>query len=477
MNEQILDPDLGWILLALLSGIWVFLGWFWGRRAKSLSGFMLAGRNVGLALGTATAVATWITSNTTMVAPEQALRLGIWGMLGYSTASLGLLLFAPMARRIRALMPQGFTSAEFVRLRYGRPAWCVFLVISLAYALTWLVSMGKAGGVLLNALSGIPYEYGMTVILTVCVLYTLMGGLFAVIGTDFIQSWLILVGLVVVAVAVLVHAPVEEVHRELTVRRPGLLMVLMPAGIIAFFNTMLFGLGEIFHSNVWWSRAFAMREGVGAKAYSLAAIVWLPVPVVAGFLGIAAPALDLNIPSPDMAGPIVAATLLGQVGAVAVFVLIFCSLASSIDSLLAATADLVTNDLFGGWLMKGADDATLRRIGVGVILSLGGVAWLACYLSPETLLEVLYRAGPLVGSAIWPILLGLYSRRMQSGTAIAAMVAGSTVGLLSYELAGWFTGAIVGTGVSFLVSVIGHQTVSAEPFDWRRLAEHRPEAS
>jgi urea-proton symporter len=80
---------------------------------------MLAGRNVGLALGTATAVATWVTSNTTMLAPQFALQMGIWGMLAYSTASIGLFLFAPMARRIRELMPEGYTSAEFVRLRYG----------------------------------------------------------------------------------------------------------------------------------------------------------------------------------------------------------------------------------------------------------------------------------------------------------------------------------------------------------------------
>ena len=54
-----------------------------------------------------------------MLAPQFALQMGIWGMLAYSTASIGLFLFAPMARRIRELMPEGYTSAEFVRLRYG----------------------------------------------------------------------------------------------------------------------------------------------------------------------------------------------------------------------------------------------------------------------------------------------------------------------------------------------------------------------
>jgi len=472
LTNSLLEPSVGWGLLGLLSVLWIFLGWFWGRRAKSLEGYMLAGRNVGLALGTATAVATWITSNTTMLAPQFALQLGVWGMVGYSTAALGLFLFAPMARRIRALMPSGFTSAEFVRLRYGRAAWGVFLVISFFYALTWLVSMAMAGGKLLQALSGIPYEYGMTVILVVCVAYTLMGGLFAVIGTDFIQSWLILIGLVVVAISVLSNVDVSEVHTQLAERRPGLVSVLMPAAIMAFFNNMLFGLGEVFHSNVWWSRAFAMREGVGPRAYALAALIWLPVPVVAGFLGLAAPALDINVISPDMAGPVVAGTLLGQTGAVVVFLLVFCSLASSIDSLLAATTDLLTNDVVGSWLWPSASDVDLRRVSSAVVLILGLLTWIVCLPNVGTLATVLFFAGPLVGSAIWPVLFGLYTERMSGAAATAALTAGSLVGLAAYQWIGWYTGAIVATGTSLAVCA-SMMALRPGTFDWKDLARHR----
>ena len=88
-----------------------------------------------------------------------------------------------------------------------------------------------------------------------------------------------------------------------------------------------------------------MREGVGPKAYALGGILWLPIPIVAGFLGLAAPALGIGISQPDTVGPLVAATLLGTGGALLVFVIVFCSLASSIDSLLAATADLIVNDI------------------------------------------------------------------------------------------------------------------------------------
>ncbi|HDP88468.1 MAG TPA: urea transporter, partial [Thioalkalivibrio sp.] len=119
VNSAILTPGTGWLILALFSVLWVWLGWFLGRKAKGLEGYMLAGRRVGLALGTATAMATWVTSNTTMVAPQLAFQMGVWGMFGYSLGSVGLILFAPLARRIKQLMPNGFTSGDFIRLRYG----------------------------------------------------------------------------------------------------------------------------------------------------------------------------------------------------------------------------------------------------------------------------------------------------------------------------------------------------------------------
>ena len=84
VNSAVLDPGIGWLILAIFSMIWIWLGWFLGRASVGLEGYMLAGRKVGLALGTATAMATWVTSNTTMTAPQFALQMGIWGMLGYS---------------------------------------------------------------------------------------------------------------------------------------------------------------------------------------------------------------------------------------------------------------------------------------------------------------------------------------------------------------------------------------------------------
>lgn len=468
VNSAILDADIGWSILAAFSVVWIALGWFWGRKAEALDEFMLAGRRVGLALGTATAMATWVTSNTTMAAPQLALQLGIWGMLGYSLGSVGLMMFAPLAARIKNLMPAGFTSGDFIRLRYGKLTWRVFLIISLFYAIGWLISLGMAGGILIHALTGIPYQLGSTVILVICVAYTVLGGLRAVIGTDFIQTLLILIGIVILAALVIANVGFERMHDEVLAQQPELLNLLMPAALMFLFNNLLFGVGEIFHSNVWWSRAFAFRHGVGFRAYLTAGIFWLPIPIVAGFVALASPALNLNIPAADMVGPMVAAKVFGVGGAILVFIVVFSALASSLDSLLAATGDLVLTDIYRNHFRPHASKAELRRAARWVIVGLGVVTWLLCMPRLTTLASLLHFTGAFVASTIWPIVAGLYWRRASAHGATVAMVLGTAAGLWGYFTIGFYVAALLSAFVSMLV-ILFSTWWRPDAFDWALL--------
>ncbi len=470
VGDAVLDARLGWAILAGFSLLWVALGWYWGRHAADLDAYAFAGRRVGLALGTATAMATWVTSNTTMAAPQVALQMGAWGMFGYSLGAVGLLLFAPLARRIRALMPHGYTSGDFIRLRYGTLAWRVFLAISLFYSLGWLVSMGMAGGILIHALTGIPYHYGMTVILLICVGYTLLGGFRAVIGTDFIQALVILAGVIVIAVLAIQDIGIARMHEAVTAERPELLNLWFPAAIMFLFNNVLFGMGEVYHSNVWWSRAFALREGVGFRACVLAGCLWAPIPIVAGFVALAAPALSVNVPAADMVGPLVAVELLGTTGAVLVLVMVFAALSSSLDSLLAATGILVVEDIWRRHLRPHADAAELRRVMPRVIVALGVITWLLCVPRLTTLAELLFFTGAFVASTIWPIAAGLFWRRAGSAGATSGMVIGSLAGLAGYFLVGFYVAALLGAAASMCCVLYGAWRAPAD-FDWQRLRE------
>jgi len=456
-------------ILAIFGLVWIMTGWYLGKHNHNLDDTMLAGRKVGFGLASATAMATWITSNTTLVAPQLTYQFGVWGMLGYSMAALGLILFAPLAARIKTLMPQGYTCGDFIRVRYGQSAWIVFLIVSFFYALGWLVSLGMAGGILLQALSGLDYVIGMSVILTICVLYTLLGGMRAVIATDFIQTLIVLIGVLFIAYVCLDRIGLEPIYQQVKTTQPQLLNLLFPAAIMFLFNNIFFGIGEIFHSNVWWSRAFAFNKGIGKKAYLTAGLLWLPIPIITGFIALSAGSLGLYPSSPDMIGPMVAAKLLGQAGAVVIFIVVFAALASSIDSLLAATSDLITKDIYAGLINPAAQKSQLKRISSWILILLGLFTWLLCLPKVTTLGELLNFTGAFVASTIWPIVFGLYHNRLNGRYSALAMFSGTLCGLAAYFTIGFYVAALFSCLVSLLVCLTGLK-LSRTEFDWQQFS-------
>jgi Na+/proline symporter len=173
-----------------------------------------------------------------------------------------------------------------------------------------------------------------------------------------------------------------------------------------------------------------------------------------------------------MVAPIVAGTVLGQAGAVLVFVVVFASIASSIDSLLAATSDLVTKELVQPSLGPDVSPERLRRIASRVVLGLGVLTWVACLPKVGTLATVLFFAGPLVASTIWPILLGLYWPHASRIGAVLAMTSGTVVGLAVYFMVGWYAGSLAAALVSCVVS-LGAARFAPDDFDWDHLARGR----
>ncbi|MEJ6473700.1 sodium:solute symporter family protein [Pseudoalteromonas piscicida] len=463
-----IDASLALGLALAFALLWVLFGWWIGRSVQSHNEFALAGRNVGLAFACATAMATWVTSNTTLVAPQLTYQFGVWGMIGYACAAFGLLLFAPLSQRIKSLLPHGYTSGDFIRLRFGRFSWWVFLLISFVYAMSWLVSLGMAGGILLNTLSGLDYHLGMSIILLMCVIYTLFGGLKAVIATDFLQAIIILAGVVGIAIVVATNIGLEPIHQKLSGDHPKLLDLLFPAAVMFLFNNIFFGLGEIFHSNVWWSRAFAFKGGVGKKAYFIAGLLWLPIPIVTGFIALAAPSLGLYPASADMVGPLVASQVLGYAGSIILFIVVFSALASSLDSLLAATSDLINQDIYLQYINPKASDSQRLKSAKWIIVILGVVTWLLCLPKIATLGALLNFAGAFVASTIWPIVFGLYFARMTGSSAGWAMLLGTVSGLVGYFYIGFYVAALISCAVSLVICVVAWR-FSQQSFHWQVL--------
>ena len=466
-----LAPGIAWALVVLFSVLWIALGIVWGRRGKGdADDYMLAGRNIGLALSTATLMASWVTGNTTLLAPEFGYRTGLWGMFSYALAGLGLILFAPLAVRIKQLMPHGRTSGDFIRLRYGRLAWWVFMVITAVYTLGFLMTQAMGAGLLLQALSGFDYHVGMVVVIGVATLYTLFGGMRAGIGTDFIQSLLIMVLLAVVAVLAFRQFPMPEVHARLISAHPDRLDLLLPAGLLIAWNSALFSMGEVFHNNIWWSRVFASRRSVVMTSFVLGGLAWMSVPLVTGSIGLVALARDLPLEQVNMVFPVMAADLLGAGGAALVFVVVFASLTSTLDSLLASTADLLAEDVYFRLLRPQATDAQLKLAARQMVVGLAVITLVLSWPRLDSLASVLFFTGALVASTVWPVACGLYWSSANRWAAIVAMAAGSAVGLSAYVLIAPYCAAVFSAAVSAVVMVVGSR-LQPEGFDFNRLQE------
>ena len=466
-----LQPGIAWALVVLFSVLWVALGIAWGRRGQgNADDYMLAGRNIGLALSTATLMASWVTGNTTLLAPEFGYKTGLWGMFSYALAGLGLILFAPLASRIKQLMPNGRTSGDFIRLRYGRLAWWVFMLITAVYTLGFLMTQAMGAGLLLQALSGFDFHVGMVVVIGVATVYTLFGGMRAVIGTDFIQSLLIMVLLAVVAVLAFRQFPMPEVHASLLARHPDRLDLLLPAGLLIAWNSALFSMGEVFHNNIWWSRVFASRRSVVMTSFVLGGIAWMSVPMVTGSIGLVALARELPLEQVNMVFPVMAADLLGAGGAALVFVVVFASLTSTLDSLLASTADMLAEDVYFRLLRPQASDLQLKQAARLMVVGLAVVTLVLSWPRLDSLASVLFFTGALVASTVWPVACGLYWRTANRTAAIAAMLAGSVVGLLAYVLIAPYCAAVFSAAVSAIVMLMGSR-FWPERFDFTLLQE------
>jgi urea-proton symporter len=470
VDKEFLSPGLAWFLLGGFSLFWIGLAIFWSRRVNTTSQYLFAGRNVGLALVTATLMATWVTGNTVLAAPEQAYTIGLWGAIGYSCAGFGLLFFAPLSVRIRRLMPTGFTSGDFMRLRYGPAVWAIFMVISASYFIGWLITQGMGAGLLLQALSGFDYRIGMVVVVGVTTIYTVFGGMRAVIGMDFIQAMMIMIGLVIVATLAYASYGVGDVYRGLQENQPGALNLLLPAGLLFAWNTALFSMGEVFHSNVWWMRAFASRPTINFRGFIFSGIAWITVPLTTGSIALVALALpgEFDIPQVNMVFPVVAATLLGPVGAVLVFMVVFAALASTMSGLLAATSTLLTQDVYRRFVNPNADDDRLRQVARLLVAVLGVLTIALSWNYVTTMYGLLLLTGALVGSTVWPIACGLYWEKANRQAAFVAMLLGSAAGLTFYFVVSSFAAALISFVVSAAIMVVWTM-LRPQSFDWHIL--------
>lgn len=470
--EVFISAPLALVIVGALSVMLLSFGFFIGKRIKKNSDdFLYAGRNVGLALSTATLIAAWVTGNTTMSAPEQGYTIGILACFGYATAGLSLCIFAPLALRIKKIIPHGCTSGDFVRCRYGKAVWIVFLLISAWYFVGFLMTQAMAGGILLQSLSGLEYHIGMLLIMVVCTVYTLKGGLKAILSTDFIMAMLILIMLLVTAVLAFFKFSPAQVYDGVMAGKPELMNVLSGVGIMYLGSNFLFATGEIFHSNIWWQRIYAAKEKVTFRSFILSGLIWTTVPIIAGSLAFVAVAEGYVVPQVNMVFPIVVSKLLGPAGAVLVLIIIYSALASTVSSVLTASSNLLVQDIYKRAFKPDATDEQIVKYVRSTIVGMAVITVILVWNQPASMYQVLYLTGSAVAATIWPIAFGIYNSKVNRTAVLVAMLCSVGFGLVAYFTISSYAAPVISALIGLVVISVGTKFSPDNSFSFDQLDE------
>ncbi|HCL3968874.1 TPA: hypothetical protein N2B65_006608 [Pseudomonas aeruginosa] len=468
--DEFVSPIPALAIIVGIASLLVIYGVYSQKRlVKNSEDFVYAGRSVGLAISSGALIATWITGNTVMSAPEQAYTLGIMGVIGYGLVGLSLVLFAPLAMRIKRLMPNGYTSGEFISLRYGKWAWRVYIVLSIYYLITFLVTQAMAGGILVQALTGLDYRIGLLTVLIACTLYTTMGGLKAVLGTDFVIAVLILITVSVTGIIAFWDVSPSAMYASLRAESPNHLNVISAAGMMFIGSIVLQASGEIFHSNIWWQRLHACREELTKKSFVTAGLIFIPVPIATGFIAIIALVNSYDVPQVNMVFPIVAGSLMGSVGGILVLIIVFTALLSTVSALLIASGNLIIYDFVREFLPGKISNKKATGYVRWTILCLFAITLILTWTPRDSMFQIILLTGPAVASMIWPICYGIYNKRSNRTAATVAFISGTAVGIWAYFSISSYAGSVSGAVVSGLVMLLATTLWPDDSFEWSDL--------
>ncbi len=211
---------LDWVILSLYLVVTVYVGIRAKKYVENMEGYFVAGRRVKVALGSATLIATEIGIVTFMYFGE----LGyVTGFAGFFLGLVGFMAYIIIGKTgfvvkaLRAL--KVITIPEFYERRYNRH---VRLVGGLLLFFGGVLNMGiflKFDGIFLTETIGLGPDLlvaVMILMMLVVVSYTVLGGMFSVVITDFIQFVVLSIGMLVATVAIFFQVNLEEIAVAVT---------------------------------------------------------------------------------------------------------------------------------------------------------------------------------------------------------------------------------------------------------------------
>jgi len=450
---------ISWLFFSLLGGfgiVYLLIGRREAKRVQGNDAYFLGGRSLGIFSLALTLYATQFGGGTLMGAAEEAYAKG-WIVLLYPLGvSLGFLALAVgFGAKLRSW---GLTTvAELFEKVYGsKKLRKLVSLISMGTMFFILVGQGVAARKLFGAL-GVDTPYLFLGFWTLLILYTVAGGLKAVVYTDAIKALFILGVLVVVALfatgglagASLAPRPLEAASAPL----PWVGWLLMPLLFMLFEQDTA---QRCFAAKS--ARAVTVSGVLAAVLLFLSSGFGIAFGIVAGRLGLpmtASKGILIEVVE-HLTSPVVSTFF-----AVAIVMVIL----STADSLLCSVA---SNLVFDFPVSNGIQEK--KRVFLSQALTfLIGVAAMSCSLFFDRILPLLIQSYEFsVCTLVVPVVMALFLKRPRLAAALAAMSAGA-LGFFLFRL--WespIPGEIAAMALSLAAFTCVHAFLARRKAAWAR---------
>lgn len=447
-------PTLTLVLLAAYLAVTLGIGLRWRKRAgRDEISYFVADRSlstfwgfIGLASLTTGGSTTIVLAAFVWTHGVSGLWLDFAGALGL--AALGLFLAARVRREAAVTLP------EIVGRAYGaRARWAAGFLV-LVSEIVWFALLLEGTSVVLTAALRVDPTAAVVLSTAVFLLYTALGGQFAVVRTDLVQYTMMVVGIPGIALASALSRGPRFSDLPAAMRSFPVSPTLTGADVLALF--VLIGLPHLVGSDVY-AKLLSCRDEATARRSALLAAV----SKVAFGVSVAVVALSARTLLPDgpaaLALPRAVLELAPAPLAAVVVVCLVATLQSSADIVLLSASAVTARDLL--------PPLTGRATPLGVSRALapiyGGLGLALALAMDRDVIETLKLGYSIFAAGlILPVLAAFLPRRFAppAGAAIGAMCVGGSIaaaGRFFFPGTGLRDPVILGTAANAAVLLLG----------------------
>ena len=421
------------VIVYMLIMLWI--GWYSSRRISTNTDFMLAGRRLGPFLMAGTLAATEIGGGSSLGVVQQGMQNhGISAAWYIITMGIAFVILTFLAPKFRAASVK--TVPEYFRRRYGKSAGVITAIIMLIPLIGLTEGQFVASATILSTMLGIGYKQAIVIVAVIVTAYSVMGGLWSVTMTDFVQVFMIVIGMLLAIPFALRTAGgwdsvVANVPAETFNMFKGYTPMAVVSLVVMYVATFTVGQEAV-------SRYYAARDGKAARQGSiLAAVINFIYAFVPAILGIITLALmNMGIFSADefadvgarYALPVLAVRTMPAIICGLLFAGIISATMSSSDSDLLGAGSIFANDIYRAILKPNADSKEVMRVTRITMIAVSLIAMCAALFNPASLIAILTFAFTLrAAGTFFPYVLGHYWKGGSLAGTIASVISGSVV--------------------------------------------------